>query len=165
MYERGLINAYCDELSSNPVSLQEFLDALKSTCPKLHCGVTIEGGALWESLAQPDWNRFFESYGWTANTVEITAGSKERLVELISNSELLWQRKMVIAENAIECFSPWMPLAWKSLPVGYRAAVEFAESPPVIRSQQELRSTYREEMNRIIELRRWGTSICGLRLI
>lgn len=102
LFERGEIDAYSDEKDSPPATRDEFVNGIGDPKCQLYCGVTVAGGQRWERLANPDWNRYFHDVGWDGEYVEITTATRERLDELVANSELLWDCQMSIEENAIK---------------------------------------------------------------
>ena len=126
----------------------------------MYCGVTVQGGMRWESLATPDWNRYFEDGGWDG-TVEITAGSHERLVEIVNGSELLWHVSMDAATLDIDCLRPWEVLPWKTLSAGFRSTVRYIDLPFENKSRDEVIAEHKKTWPRHVELRTWATSICG----
>src|SRR5690242_10664931 len=89
MFARGEIDAYHDYDFKQPATLQQFLLALGGKPTSMHCGVTQLGGKRWETLANPDWSRYFDASGWNLEHVEITAATRERLIELVENAEVL----------------------------------------------------------------------------
>jgi hypothetical protein len=116
-------------------------------------GLTEQGGEYWESLADPDWSRYFEAIGWNGETVTLFAGSRDRLIELVENSQLLWGARMNAAKLEIGQLHPWQATYWKSLLVGYESVVPY---------QAYERSAHfaAKERAKYIELRRWCKSIC-----
>ena len=101
MFQSGEIDAYHDDDMEKPATLRQFLLALGELDSTMHCGVTQGGGKRREDLAEPDWSRFFEDVGWDGENVEITAATRDRLIELVSNADVLWQCNMSVAEVSI----------------------------------------------------------------
>ena len=161
MFQRGDIDAYYDDELIHPATLHEFSLALSSKESTMHCGVTQQGGNRWEILAMPNWNRYFEDSGWSLEYVEITTATRERLIELVSNAELLWRCKMELRHELINSFAPWEPLAWKRLQCGYRARVRYERIDDFFLPREELLRENRLRIPRISELRTWKKSICG----
>ena len=161
MFQSGEIDAYHDDDMEKPATLRQFLLALGELDSTMHCGVTQGGGKRWEDLAEPDWSRFFEDVGWDGENVEITAATRDRLIELVSNADVLWQCNMSVAEVSITQFTPWEPLAWKTLPSGYRASVRYEQIPFTPRPREEIMQEHIKNRPRYIEVRTWAKSICG----
>ena len=161
LFRRGDIDAFYDDEMLKPAGLNDFLSALDNRRSTMHCGVTPAGGKRWEDLAKPDWSRYFEDVGWDGENVTITAGSQERIAELVSNAEILWQCTMNLNKDSIQPLKPWEPFAWKTLPVGYTAIVRYVEIPFIVRPREEIVEEHRRNRPLYVELRSWASSICG----
>lgn len=148
-----------DEAAFNPTD-DQLMAALRRQNKTLYCGATEQGGMRWESLATPDWNRFFTDCGWNGECVEITAGSHERLIEIVNGSVILWRVSMDAASLDVECVRPWQALAWKSLPSGFRAIVPYTDNWQP-KSREEAAAEHKKTCPRQVTLRTWATSICG----
>jgi hypothetical protein len=135
--------------------------ALRKVDKDTYCGVSQQGGARWESLATPDWRRYFADCGWDGTHVEITAGSPDRLLEIVDNSEILWRVTMNANSLDIQEISSWEPVHWKHLREGFRASVQYQKLPFIFLSREEVKSEHRRTWQRHVELRTWATSICG----
>lgn len=161
LFRRGDIDAFYDDEMLKPAGLNDFLSALDDRKSTMHCGVTSSGGKRWEDLAKPDWSRYFDTIGWDGEKVEITAGSQERIAELVSNSEVLWRCTMNLNNDSIQSVEPWEPFAWKTLQVGYTTTVRYVEIPFVPRPREEIEEEHRRNWPRYVELLSWASSICG----
>lgn len=140
----------------------EFRDALNSSDCSLYCGVTAQGGVRWESLAKPDWSRYFDGEISHQSSCSITAGSHSRLLELLENSRFLWHYEIDLPTISITRVVPWSPFPWKQLSEGVLANFSYEETPYTYQSPEQIRAEFQRTRDRYIELRSWATSICGL---
>lgn len=162
LFDRGDIEAfYRDDDDGFTPSARQLQAALQRQDKDMYCGVSRQGGVRWESLANPNWARYFQDCGWDGGQVEITAGSRSRLLEIVENSKVLWDVAMDAESLEIRHTTPWNPLPWKHLPDGFRANVRYDELPFVVRSREATEAEPRETWNRYVQLRTWATSICG----
>lgn len=161
LFEQGDIDAYHETDCYNPASLEELIGGLGDSECTLHCGATRKGGNRWEQLAEPVWARYFEDCGWDGEYVEITAATRERLNELVSNADILWHCRMSVAREGITELSVWEPFLWKTLPRGFRANVRYERIRFSPKSREEVIREHRRMCSRQVELRTWATSICG----
>jgi hypothetical protein len=161
MFRRGDIDAFYDNEMLKPAGLNDFLEALDDRNSTVHCGVSRAGGERWEALARPEWSRYFEDVGWDGKSVEITAGSQERIVEIVSHADILWRCTMSLNKDSVQPVTPWEPFPWKTLPVGYTATVRYVEVPFVDRPKEEVKEEHRRIWPRYVKLRSWASSICG----
>ena len=156
LFDAGDICATVDEIdapSFNPTDEQ--LDAAlagRDGHRMLRYGMTLQGGARWEFLAKPNWDRFFDRdtvYG--ERTTQIFAGSRDRLVELIEASEIIWNIRVLDPQPKIEVLEPWNDAtAWKPLPRGYRTIVPFEDTAPKFDRREQY-----------VSLVRWCSSLLG----
>lgn len=169
MFDLGDIEAFQRNVTSDAInsffspSDSELEAALSRSDKGLTYRLTIQGASRWEALANPNWTRYYQDWGWTGTHVQIIAASRERLDELIENSETIWGVVMPKSGIVIEVFRPWrIAPHWKQLPEGFRAEVPYKESwslddvlnPPTATEREE----HRREYSR---LRHWADSICG----
>ena len=164
LFARGDIEAYTGEARSGfTPTTSELESALEEQYQYrvTYCGVTKQGGMRWEALARPDWSRYVQDRGWNGETVEITAGSRPRLLEVVANAETLWLVSMDETSLDVQQLAPWDPLPWKQLPQGFRAIICYKDVPYVYQAREELEAEHRKRMPRHLRLRNWATSICG----
>lgn len=162
LFASGQVEAYRDgaDVGFNPTPSE--LDAALSRKDKqMYCGVTASGGERWESLAAPDWSRFFWDSCWEENTVEITAGSDERVIEVVANAELLWGCYMEATRLDVARVEPWQALPWKSLAVGFRTVVSYTRPTCIGTPTYAIPEGPAARWSRHVQLRTWATSICG----
>ncbi len=125
-----------DSIPCVALTLSEISAHLKWEIGVTYC-LTSQGGARWETVAHPDWNRFYtcERY-WnyhnsTASLNPRTYLEKEEEKEFVATVRQVAEKLL-----AIDCFvepdkyipgtevwdvlEPWQPIYWKTLPRGYR---------------------------------------------
>ncbi|MCR9297162.1 MAG: hypothetical protein NXI32_31060 [bacterium] len=152
MFERGDIDAYYNDDFNKPATIDTFLKGLGNSECNLHCGVTHAGGKRWEQLANPDWDRYFEGFGWDGDNVLLLATTLERLDELTANAEVLWNCKMTLANNDIIEIVPWEPFTWKTLPRALKATVRYIKCEFVPRSREQIMIEHEKDWPREVEL-------------
>jgi hypothetical protein len=163
LFESGDIEAFSDYDDDHGFcpSESQLQAAIQKRDKNMTCSVSRQGWARWESLANPDWRRYFEDIGRDGSHMEITAGSRDRLLEIVDNAEILWRVKMNSHALVIERIAPWEPFPWKRLPEGFRANVPYEEIPSMFRSWEDAEAEHRRTRQRHVELRTWAKSICG----
>jgi len=171
MFDSGDIEAYYSHPDSGSTATffcpsgRQLDAAVSGRDKKLRYRLTLQGASRWEALANPNWARYFTDCGWTGTHVEITAGSRERLHELIDNSETLWDVVMPRSGIIVEVFRPWTIAHWKVLPEGFRAEVPYTETPlsmeDFLKSHAALRRSSELHRREYYRLRHWADSICG----
>jgi len=142
-------------------------DAVNGKDRRLCYRLTVQGALRWESLANPNWNRYYEQSTSSDNSYELIAGSQERLLEIIRESKTLWGVIMCTTDLEIETLRPRQVAHWKTLPIGYRTLVEYTESSSVdvmeyVRQTPEEREKARKAGRRkYVRVAHWADSICG----
>ncbi|AFE06859.1 hypothetical protein COCOR_06311 [Corallococcus coralloides DSM 2259] len=82
-------------------------------------GLTPEGGAVWESLARPDWSRY--STGWSDGEEHfIEAGARELAEEEFARASSRPSRVLVPGSAVWTVMRPWSATYWKTMPVGFQ---------------------------------------------
>jgi hypothetical protein len=168
MFQAGDIQAFAKGDDSGFMPTERQLDdALGKKDKETYCGVTEQGGTRWEGLACPNWNRYFQDCDWNTaeHSVEVTAGSRERLTEIVAGSKILWHNTMDASSLNIETLRPWQAVHWKTLEVGYQAIVRYSDLPYDFHSRDEYIASRLQDRERYLELRSWATSICGFALV
>ncbi|MCX7423731.1 MAG: hypothetical protein NT013_29925 [Planctomycetia bacterium] len=83
-------------------------------------GLTGTGAARWERFAEPNWSRFASWVIPDDNLLEVIAGSKVYLDELMANVDVLSQDPIVPTSIVEDVLTPWDATYWKQLSCGYR---------------------------------------------
>ena len=95
-------------------------------------GLTPEGGRVWESFAQPNWDAYLECYSRGPvgkNQVGvITSATLWRVQKILQNVRLLGHFPNP-ERTRLRVLRPWKATYWKTLPVGHRAIYLFPEIP------------------------------------
>jgi len=93
-------------------------------------GVTTAGGAKWEALSHPQWDRFYdEGYGINPYEGEMTASTRGLIEERLALVPYDSFIKTIVPESMRwSVLQPWDATYWKQLPIGYR--LEFTYFPP-----------------------------------
>ncbi|NOJ95160.1 hypothetical protein HMI51_19750 [Corallococcus coralloides] len=129
--EAGLIRVKHSETDALVRTLPEIESALAvSSCKPgrysgFWYGLTPEGGAAWESLTRPDWNRYSTS-SRRRREVCIQAGSRE-----VAEAEFAWQsmepsQVLVPGSEVWTVMRPWPATYWKTLPMGFQVRYRWA---------------------------------------
>lgn len=164
LFDHGDIEAFSEDSDNGfvPSDLQ-LQGAYQKRHKELYCGATKQGSERWESLACPNWSRYYEFRSWGENSCEVIAGSHERLIELMQGSELLWDIVIDVDSVSVERLCPWEAKPWKTLPNGFRALVPSKEidSPSWRSSNENGQDDFKQWWAEYIRLRSWATSICG----
>lgn len=128
LFENGDILAEFDTLSGEQVrdgvlsasQIKAHLDGNFSAVYYL----SFQGGARWESLCYPNWNRYYKWSFSLARESEITCADREFLEELLRSS--YWSGKIPIAETEVwQEIEPWQATYWKTLPKAYRVRYQY----------------------------------------
>ncbi len=95
--------------------IQDHLDGIL----KAQYYLTPEGGARWEAMAHPDWNKFLINNSLEIIYEEEIEMSEEDRDKLLSNEDYLKDRKLISETEVWEVLKPWQITYWKTLPKGY----------------------------------------------
>src|SRR5829696_6607097 len=84
-------------------------------------GLTLQGGARWEEVSQPHWERYISDSVYAEPREGETIGSDRDLVEQYDslsqhNSEIV----VIPGSKHWDVLRPWQATYWKELPVGHR---------------------------------------------
>lgn len=111
-------------------------------------GLTSLGGSVWEEYSKADWKRYIADIYYTdPNIVEIISMDPDLTEEYFS---IHVRATLKIVEESVEkdVLTPWMPVPWKSLEVGYRIQATYFE-------QDTFPHFTTDVDNRITEIRTW----------
>src|SRR5439155_6563543 len=95
------------------------IDAALCGALELDYGLTPDGGARWEAMAQYDWN--YHLGPWLQDGFD---GPSQDMIEVY----LAWHKKAAPGSERWRAIRPWKATYWKSLPQGVR--VRFQEPAP-----------------------------------
>ncbi|MEH2127350.1 hypothetical protein [Nostoc sp.] len=136
LFQRGDIRArvFADEHDFEGISniiltkagIQDHLDGRI----KASYYLTPQGGARWEEMAHPDWNKFL-----IVNILEIfpyehgILGTQREIIEkLLVLDKFILMREHVPGTEVWEVVEPWQATYWKTLPLGYHVCCEFKDN-------------------------------------
>jgi hypothetical protein len=88
--------------------------------------LTPSGGARWEEIAHPDWNKFFIVNFLSMFPYEngIFAAQQETIEKLLALDKFILMRQHIPGTESYEILEPWQVTYWKTLPRGYHLHCE-----------------------------------------
>lgn len=95
---------------------------------RLNCfyGLTSQGGARWEEVSQPQWERYISSSVYAEPQEGETIGSDRALVEqyeLLSRYDS--EVSVIPGSEQWDVLRPWQATYWKELPLGHRLRFKY----------------------------------------
>lgn len=145
LFQRGDIKAmvfadlYDTEATSDVVltraGIQDNLDGRLLACYYL----TPQGGARWEAMAHPDWNKFFilNFREFFPDEDEIFGTQREIFEQLLSLDRLILGKQHIRGTEVWNVLEPWEATYWKTLPRGYHVSCEFQRNDSYLDYQKE----------------------------
>ena len=102
---------------------------------RLDCfyGLTLQGGARWEEVSQPHWERYISDSVYAEPQEGEIIGSDRDLVEQYDSlSDYDSGISVVPGSKRWDVLRPWQATYWKELPVGHRLRFKYecVERPP-----------------------------------
>lgn len=137
-YHQNIQNYYLNRNTFIP-NKTEIIAGLKGNLVANICyKLTAQGGAKWESVSNPNWNRYYTpiySERETDNKSYVAGGSRRILEEFLAFEIANPFRTVNI--NSIEwaLLEPWKATYWKTLPIGYQLSYSAEDIP--CNSQEE----------------------------
>jgi hypothetical protein len=116
----------------------------------VYYGLTAAGGAAWEEVARPDWDRYIDSsFGIDPDEGEVICADPARAEGFVFSP---YQEHPPLADSLRrDRLEPWPATYWKTLPSGHRIAFRYDSTRPV---RQELgtdgwvkQRAWREDVN------------------
>ena len=95
---------------------------------RLDCvyGLTLQGGARWEEVSRPHWERYVSAWVYADPQEGQIVGSDRGLVEKYdSMSHYVWDISVVPGSKRWDVLEPWQATYWKELPLGHRVRFSF----------------------------------------
>ena len=110
---------------------------------RLRCfyGLTSQGGARWEEVSQPHWERYIVDYIYAEPQEGAIIGSDRDLVEQYDSlSQHDSDVSIVPGSKHWDVLRPWQATYWKELPVGHRLRFkyEWVERPLVSKTDPKI---------------------------
>nr|WP_216670412.1 hypothetical protein [Microcoleus asticus] len=92
--------------------------------------LTPQGGARWEAMAHPDWNKFsiVNFLGQFPYEEGFLGTQREIIEQLLALDRLLFMYKHIPGSEKWNVLEPWEATYWKTLPRGYYVSCEFQHS-------------------------------------
>lgn len=89
-------------------------------------GLTLQGGARWEEVAQPHWERYISDFVYAEPREGQIIGSDRDLVEQYdSMSQHNSDISVIPGSKHWDVLRPWQATYWKELPVGHRLRFKY----------------------------------------
>ncbi|WP_333151902.1 hypothetical protein [Microcoleus sp. B9-D4] len=130
--------------------------------------LTPQGGARWEAMAHPDWNKFFILKFYEAFPYEeqILGTQRQIIEQLLGLERFIFDRQHIRGKEVWDVLEPWQATYWKTLPRGYHVRCESQPNasddsdldylkegaPP------ELVEEYEQAMQRYEKIKKWYTN-------
>lgn len=92
--------------------------------------LTPQGGARWEAMAHPDWDKFFivNFLGQFPYEEGFLGTQREMIEQLMALDRLLFMYEHIPGTEKWNVLEPWEATYWKTLPRGYHVSCEFQHS-------------------------------------
>jgi hypothetical protein len=170
LFEQGYIKAsvyaemydyhFVDNVVLTSKGIQDHLDKKLN----LDYYLTPEGGAYWEKLSNPDWDRFFIiNIDKNLRYPQGILGAQQKIVKkLFERDCYLFMHKHIPHTETWQIFTPWSATYWKTLPQGYCLSYQYEYSNFDWEVQEKLPLKLRQKVDRIkswyAQLRKWYTN-------
>lgn len=95
---------------------------------RLDClyGLTAQGGARWEQVSQPRWDRYVRGCVYGDSQEGEIVGSDRQLVEQYDSlSHYVWDISVAADSKRWDLLQPWQATYWRALPLGHRVRFRF----------------------------------------
>src|ERR1051325_9516623 len=105
-----------------PTEIEEALDG------RLICfyGLTLQGGARWEEVSQPRWERYISDWVYAEpREGEIIASDRDLVEHYDSLSHHDSEISVIPGSKQWDVLRPWQATYWKELPVGHRLRYKY----------------------------------------
>lgn len=137
---------WLDEVGSPFVPSRSQIEAAVGGRLSLVYGLTPQGAARWELVANPQWDRYFvDSWGYDPDQGEIIASDPELVERLLTASPYIWKDDQPIEKTVSwETVQPWQATYWKLLPTGHRLTFDFRRTAPDPQSKRDANSLVTE---------------------
>jgi hypothetical protein len=99
----------------------------------IYYGLSAQGGARWEAVSKPDWERYVSaSFGTSPNEGEIIAARRQSVERYDSLPAYPSGVSVTDGSRRWDVLKPWPATYWKTLPAGHRLRFRYtwdAEAP------------------------------------
>jgi hypothetical protein len=124
LFHRGYLLAKQNDAEFVPAQA-DIEDALDGRLDCLY-GLTSQGGARWEEVSHPQWERFITAWVYADPQEGEIVGSNRQLVEEYDSlSHYVWDISVHADSRRWDVLQPWQATYWKTLPLGNRVRFSF----------------------------------------
>ncbi len=113
-------------------------------------GLTLQGGARWEEVSQPHWERYiYDSVYAEPREGEIIGSDRDLVEQYDSLSRYYSEVSVVPGSKHWDVLRPWQATYWKELPVGHRLRFkyEWVERTPEPKPDPKISEWFKEIHN------------------
>lgn len=97
---------------------------------KMDYGLSASGGARWEAVTQPDWDRYlYAGFGTDPDEGEIITADRAIAARYLSILPLFTDMTPVPDSQTWDILQPWSATYWKTRPVGHRVQFRYTSTP------------------------------------
>lgn len=126
--------------------------------------LTPQGGARWEAMAHPNWNKFFiVNFLGQFPYEEGFFGTQQEIIEqLLALERFLFLYEHIPGTEKWNVLEPWQATYWKTLPQGYHVSCEFQHNDSCLDYQKkgaspELVEEYDRALQWYENMKKWYT--------
>jgi len=128
---------------------------------RCYYGLTSQGGAKWEEVSRPQWERYITAGVYADPQEGEVIGSDRQLVEKYDSlSDYVTDISVIAGSRRWDVLEPWQATYWKELPLGHRLRFKYEvkELPINDPAYREKCKEVSEEFN---EMKKWYTPYTG----
>ncbi|CBN57159.1 hypothetical protein OSCI_3340002 [Kamptonema sp. PCC 6506] len=126
--------------------------------------LTPQGGARWEAMAHPDWNKFsiVNFLGQFPYEEGFFGTQREIIEQLLALEHLIFMYEHIPGTENWNVLEPWEATYWKTLPRGYYVSCEFQPNDSCLDYQKEgasleLVEEYKQALQWYENMKKWYT--------
>lgn len=126
--------------------------------------LTPQGGARWEAMAHPDWNKFsiVNFLGQFPYEEGFFGTQREIIEQLLALEHLIFMYEHIPGTEKWNVLEPWEATYWKTLPRGYHVSCEFQPNDECLDYQKEgaspeLIEEYKQALQWYENMKKWYT--------
>ena len=126
--------------------------------------LTPQGGARWEAMAHPDWNKFLivNFLGQFPYEEGFFGTQREIIEQLLALERLIFMYEHIPGTEKWNVLEPWEATYWKTLPRGFHVSCEFQPNDSCLDYQKEgvspeLVEEYEQALEWYENMKKWYT--------
>jgi hypothetical protein len=124
-------------------------------------GLSSQGGARWEEVSSPQWERYISAGDYYEPREGEVIGSDGQLVEKYhSLSDYISDRSVIAGSRHWDVLEPWQATYWKELPLGHRLRFNYEVKAQPINDPAYMKK-FREVWAVYTEMHKWYTPYTG----